>query len=125
MLHGSCLAPWLAGDQALSNITLTKKLSPKKILPRPWKGLGRSLHGAYCIAQSTEQERPGEEECHDMVNAMKAPPQALPGPEDEPSWCMAWGSVVDVVNIHSPHLAMCARLSNIDCFACRAAMYSR
>ena len=30
---------------------------PWRLLPRPWKGLGRSLHSAYCIAQSTKQER--------------------------------------------------------------------
>ena len=49
--------------------------------------LGRSLHGAYCIAQSTEQKasspgpgrawRGGFCKCHEMINAMKAPPQGL------------------------------------------------
>ena len=26
------------------------------------------------------------------VNAMKAPPQALPGPEEEPSWCILYST---------------------------------
>ena len=68
--------------------------------PRPFQGLGRSLHGAYCIAQlgvicyiKFVSARPLPCVAWELpstlasLNAIKAPPQALPGPGEEPSWC--------------------------------------
>ena len=66
--------------------------------PRPFQGLGRSLHGAYCIAQlgvicyiKFVSARPLPCIAWELpstlasLNAIKAPPQALEGPGEEPS----------------------------------------
>ena len=42
--------------QALEGPGEEASVNAMRLLPRPFQGLRRSLHGAYCIAQSTQQE---------------------------------------------------------------------
>ena len=73
--------------------------------PRPFQGLGRSLHGAYCIAQlgvicyiKFVSARPLPCVAWELpstlasLNAIKDPPQALEGPGEEPSWCILYST---------------------------------
>ena len=73
--------------------------------PRPFQGLGRSLHGAYCIVQlgvicyiKFVSARPLPCVAWELpstlasLNAIKDPPQALEGPGEEPSWCILYST---------------------------------
>ena len=117
--HGCGLAPWLPGHSQLSMKPTLQALegpgelaswcscwvlcaiqyAPWRLLLRPWKGLGRSLHGIYHFMAFTEASSPGPGRawrggfmvflfgalCY-TICTMKAPPRALEGPAEDLLW---------------------------------------